>query len=302
MLLVAGAGLVLNLYWLRTLTGVFLIASIAQSINIIAGSTGYPAFGQVVFFGLGAYAAAIATTTIGAPFLAGPVLAVAVCALSTLVCGIPLLRLKGHYFAIATLGLNEATKAVVNNWSALTGGGSGLSLPLPAGSVGNNAQVFYYAFFALMLVSTGAVWLLGRTRFGYACRAIRADEDGAASAGVNTTFYKTGAWLLSAVPAGLAGSLYAYWSSYIDPATVFDMDISVKGFVIFLLGGPGNVFGPIIAAFALELASTFVWGHLLTFHLGMMGIIIMLTVLYLPRGFSEFLRGRGVTVPLRGKS
>ena len=73
------------------------------------------------------------------------------------------------------------------------------------------------------------------------------------------------------------------------------MDTSVKGFVIFLLGGPGGTFGPILAAFLLELASTFAWSHLLTFHLGMMGIIIMLTVLYLPRGFSEFLRGCAAT-------
>jgi branched-chain amino acid transport system permease protein len=216
---------------------------------------------------------------------------------------VPLLRLKGHYFAIGTLGLNEATKAVVNNWSGLTGGGSGLSLPLPGGAVGTNAQLFYFAFLGLMLAGTGAVWVLGRSRFGFACRAIRADEDGAAATGINTTFYKTAAWLLSAVLCGLAGSLYAYWQSYIDPPTVFDMDISVKGFVVFLLGGPASVFGPIVAAFALELASNFVWGRLLTFHLGTMGIVIMLTVLYLPSGISglSWLRdpARRVASPLR---
>jgi branched-chain amino acid transport system permease protein len=147
----------------------------------------------------------------------------------------------------------------------------------------------------LMIVVTGVVWLLGRTRFGYACRAIRADEDGAAATGINPIFYKTAAWLLSALFAGLAGALYACWSSYVDPPTVFSMDISVKGFVIFLLGGPATVFGPIVAAFALELASNFVWGHLLSFHLGAMGIVIMLTVVYLPAGVGSLFRLRDAT-------
>jgi branched-chain amino acid transport system permease protein len=94
-------GFVLNGYWLRTLTEVFLIATIAQSINIIAGFTGYAAFGQVVFFGLGNYAAAIAMTKLGAPLVAGGALGSAVCAGFAMVCGVPLFRLKGHYFAIA---------------------------------------------------------------------------------------------------------------------------------------------------------------------------------------------------------
>jgi branched-chain amino acid transport system permease protein len=275
-------GFVLNGYWLRTLTEVFLIATIAQSINIIAGFTGYAAFGQVVFFGLGNYAAAIAMTKLGAPLVAGGALGSAVCAGFAMVCGVPLFRLKGHYFAIATLGLNEAVKAVVTNWSALTGGGSGISLPLPPGNVVGNAQMFYGAFLALMWAGIVIVWQLGRTRFGYACRAIRADEDAAAATGVNPLLYKTGAWMLSAVLAGWAGSLYAYWQSYIEPAVAFDMDISVRGFVILLLGGAGSVFGPIIAAFTLQLVSTLAWSHLLTFHLGLMGILIMVAVLLPP--------------------
>jgi branched-chain amino acid transport system permease protein len=275
-------GFVLNGYWLRTLTEVFLIATIAQSINIIAGFTGYAAFGQVVFFGLGNYAAAIAMTKLGAPLVAGGALGSAVCAGFAMVCGVPLFRLKGHYFAIATLGLNEAVKAVVTNWSALTGGGSGISLPLLPGNVVGNAQMFYGAFLALMWAGIVIVWQLGRTRFGYACRAIRADEDAAAATGVNPLLYKTGAWMLSAVLAGWAGSLYAYWQSYIEPAVAFDMDISVRGFVILLLGGAGSVFGPIIAAFTLQLVSTLAWSHLLTLHLGLMGILIMVVVLLPP--------------------
>jgi branched-chain amino acid transport system permease protein len=278
-------GLVLDVYWLRVLTGVFLFATIAQSINIIAGFTGYPAFGQIVFFGLGAYAVAIASVRLGAPLIAGGLLAVAAGVLFAVACGAPLFRLRGHYFAIGTLGLNEATKAIAANWTSLTGGGAGMSLPLSAGSAAAQGRVFYFAFLLLMLAATAAVWGLGRSRFGYACRAIRADEDGAEATGIDPLLTKTGAWAISAAFAALAGGLYAAWQSYVDPPTVFDMDIAVKGFVIFLLGGPGTVFGPVLAAAALELASALVWGNLLTMHLGVMGILIMLTVLYLPQGF-----------------
>jgi len=292
------AAFVLDGYWLRTLTEVFLIATIAQSINIIAGFTGYAAFGQVVFFGLGNYAAAIAMTALNAPFVAGAALGSVVCAGFALVCGVPLFRLKGHYFAIATLGLNEAVKAVVNNWSSLTGGGSGISLPLLPGDALGNAQAFYGGFLMLMWASIGVVWLLGRTRFGYACRAIRADEDAAAATGVNPLLYKTVAWMLSAVLAGWAGSLYAYWQSYIEPSVVFDMNVSVEGFVVLLLGGAGSVFGPIVAAFAFQIISTLAWGHLLTFHLGVMGMLIMLTVLLLPQrsGWAERRRAVAASV------
>jgi branched-chain amino acid transport system permease protein len=297
-LVTIAAGFLLNGYWLRALTEVFLIATVAQSINIIAGFTGYAAFGQVVFFGLGNYAVAIAMTSLAVPFVAGAVLGSVVCASFALICGLPLFRLKGHYFAIATLGLNEAVKAIVSNWASLTKGGSGISLPLPSGGSIGNAQMFYGALLALMWIGIGIVWLLGHTRFGYACRAIRADEDAAAAAGINPILYKTAAWMLSAVLAGWAGSLYAYWQSYIEPAMAFDMDISVKGFVILLLGGPGSVFGPIVAAFALQLVSTLAWSYLLTFHLGLMGILIMATVLFLPRGFADVLRRRARFHPL----
>jgi branched-chain amino acid transport system permease protein len=282
LLILAGCGFVLNGYWLRTMTEVFLIATIAQSINIIAGFTGYAAFGQVVFFGLGNYTAAIVMVQLGLPFIAGALLGSIVCAGFALLCGLPLFRLKGHYFAIATLGLNEAVKAVVTNWTALTNGGAGLSLPLVPGGVIANARLFYLAFLSVMLAGTVAVWLLRRTKFGYACRAIRADEEAAAATGINPLWYKTAAWMISAVLAGWTGSLYAYWQSYIDPPTAFDMDISVRGFVILLLGGAGSVFGPVVAAFGFQVVATLVWSYLLTFHLGLLGIVIMAAVLWLP--------------------
>jgi branched-chain amino acid transport system permease protein len=296
-LICVGAGIILfccpfflNLYWLRILTNIFMFAVLAQAINIIAGYTGYPAFGNVVFFGLGAYSTGILMAKFQTQFITGTLVGMGVCIVFTLIFGIPLLRLKGHYFAIATLGLNEATRAIVDNLSGLTGGGMGLSLPLPPGEVGDNARFFYFFMYATMVLSIIATYLLGKSRFGYACRSIRSDEGGAESMGINTTKYKTMAWMMSAAFTGIAGSTYAYWMSYIEPAAVFDMTIAIKSFVIFLVGGAGTVLGPVIGSFFFETVSTLTWSHLLNYHTGTLGVIILLIVIFLPQGFVSFLR------------
>jgi branched-chain amino acid transport system permease protein len=280
----------LNLYWLRNLTNIFMFAVLAQAINIIAGYTGYPAFGNVVFFGLGAYSTGILMVSFQTQFLTSTLVGIGVCIVFTLIFGIPLLRLKGHYFAIATLGLNEATRAIVDNLSDLTGGGMGLSLPLPPGDVEVNARFFYFMMYATMVMSIITTSLLSKSRFGYACRSIRSDEGGAESMGINTTKYKTMAWMISAAFTGIAGSVYAYWMSYIEPAAVFDMTIAIKSFIMFLLGGAGTVLGPVIGSFFFETVSTLTWSHLLNYHIGALGVIIILIVIFTPKGFVSFLQ------------
>lgn len=280
----------LNMYWLRTLTNIFMFAILAQGINIIAGYTGYPAFGNVVFFGLGAYSTGVLMVKFHTDFLTSVLVGMGICLLYTALFGIPLLRLKGHYFAIATLGLNEATRAIVDNLTDLTGGGMGLSLPLPAGDIEVNTRFFYFMLYGTMVMSIVVTYFLSRSRFGYACRSIRSDEDGAEALGINTTKYKTMAWMVSAVFTGIAGSTYAYWMSYIEPGAVFDMGIAIKSFVMFLLGGAGTVLGPIAGAFFIEGVSTITWSHLLTYHTGTLGLIIILVVIFMPQGFVSFLR------------
>ena len=272
-------------YWLRVLSTVYMYAVIAQGINLMAGYTGYPAFGNVVFFGLGGYATGVLMLKFHLPFVPAALAAILGCALVVLVVGPPLLRLKGHYFAIATLGLNEAVKEVVANATSLTGGGMGLSLPIPGGSASASAAMFYYLFLGVMLVSLWGTWEFGRRRLGVACRAIRDNETKAESSGLHTTRYKTVAWMISAAMTGAAGSINAYWLTYIDPPSAFDMAIAVKAFVIFLLGGAATVLGPVIGAFVVEILATLTWSRLLNWHLGAMGILIMLVVLVFPNGF-----------------
>ena len=282
----------LNLYWLRILSNVFMFATLAQAINIITGYTGYPAFGNVVFFGLGGYTTAIVMVRYGGSFALGLVAAVIVCIVFAVVFGRPLLRLRGHYFAIATLGLNEATRAVINNLTDLTGGGMGLSLPLPPGVVSFNSAFFYYLLFSVMILSILITHFISVSRMGYACRAIRDNELKAESMGIHTTRHKVLAWSISAALTGLVGGINAYWLSYIEPSAVFDMTIAVKSFVMYLLGGAGTVLGPIFGAFFIELVGTFAWSNLLNYHVGIMGAIIVMVVVLMPNGFVAFLRDR----------
>jgi len=290
-LLLLAAPALVNNYWLRILSNIFMYAVLAQGINIMAGYTGYPAFGNVVFFGLSGYVTAILMVKLQAPFALGMLAGVALCPVLVLAIGPPLLRLKGHYFAIATLGFNEAVKEVVSNTAGLTGGGMGMSLPLPPWGPVASGAIFYYLFLAAMALSTWVTWEFGRRRLGIACCAIRDNEEKAAAIGLHTTRYKTTAWMISATMTGAVGSVNAYWLTYIDPPSVFDMAISVKAFVIFLLGGAGTVLGPLAGAFFVELLQTFTWSKLLNWHLGAMGTIIILVVMLAPKGFREALRG-----------
>jgi branched-chain amino acid transport system permease protein len=207
------------------------------------------------------------------------------------VVGPPLLRLRGHYFAIGTLALNFAMLAIVRNLE-VTGGALGLSLPLPPGDVEWSSRFFYYLFFGAMTLTILVSVLVMRTRLGYGLRSIRANEEAAEAAGVNTTLLKTMAWILSAVLIGLAGAIYSWWIGYIEPPAVFDIAISIKMFVIVLLGGVGTIFGPIIGAFAIQGLEATVWGGFLGFNLLILGTILMATALFLPRGVVAFARSR----------
>ncbi|MBL8329283.1 MAG: branched-chain amino acid ABC transporter permease [Rubrivivax sp.] len=289
LLLLAAPG-VLNAYALRVLAAVFTIAVVAQGINLMAGYTGYPAFGNIVFFGIGGYTTAVLMGKAGWTFAAAAAAAVLLAVLLVLAIGPPLLRLRGHYFAIATLGLNEAMREVVANATPLTGGGMGLSLPLPEGGPLFNAVRFYYLLLAAMLAATWVVWEFDRRQLGLGCRAIRDNEAKAEASGLHTTRYKTVAWTLSAAMTAAVGAMQAWWLTYIDPPSMFDLGMSVKAFVILLLGGAGTVFGPVFGAFVVELLANLTWSKLLNWHLGAMGLLIMAIILVFPDGFGAALR------------
>ena len=277
-------------FWIRLLSGIFLYAILGQGLNIIAGFTGYAAFGNMIFFGLGGYTVGILMVKTGFPFLPSVIAAGMVGIIVAVIIGMPLLRLKGHYFALASLGAAEAVRQIMDNLTDLCGGAMGLTLPQMAGKPDHVNTTFYYLIFSLLLISIAATYTLSKNRLGYALKAIKANEEAADAMGINTTLYKIVAWAISGLFTAMAGGIYAYWFTFIEPATVFDVVIVVKLFVILLLGGAGTVMGPLYGAFIFEGISEIVWSRFLNLHMGILGILVIFIVFFIPNGLIDMAR------------
>ncbi|MCG3190025.1 MAG: hypothetical protein LKCHEGNO_02608 [Burkholderiaceae bacterium] len=269
---------------------VLLLAAVAQGWNIIGGFTGYPSFGNSVFYGLGAYGVAIAMAQFQLPFWVGLLVGLALGVVFAGVLGLAVLRLKGHYFAICTLGLAFVMTAIVSNLE-LAGTNIGLVLPLLKSEV-----LFYELALGLVVLATLVVYWLSRSRFGLGLIAIRENEEGAAVMGVNTTLYKVLAFMLSAAITSLAGGIYAYYITFIDPVSVFDIVLNVKMIIMAVFGGAGSVFGPVIGALVLSAISEVLATRITSLASMFFGVVIVVAVVFMPRGIAHMtrhLRGMG---------
>jgi branched-chain amino acid transport system permease protein len=270
-------------YWVRLLTNMFMFGILAESVNIIAGYCGYLALGNMAFFGLGAYVVAVLMAKFAFGFATSLIIAGLGAGLFSALVGLPILRLKGQYFLMATMSLLELLREVITN-VPITGGGQGITLPIFPGGAAAANQFFYYFMLGLMLVSMLCTFFISRSPLGYALSAIRFDEDAASVMGINTTIYKTSAWAISAFFTGMAGGAYAYWMSYIDPTEAFQLMPSIKMYLMMVLGGRATVLGPILGAFFIELISELVWSKFLELHLLILGLILVLVVIFAPKG------------------
>lgn len=276
---------------LRTLATVCMFGALAQGWNIIGGYAGYACFGNVVFFGLGAYTVAVLMAEVGWGFWPTLPVAIAVGAAFAAIIGLPLLRLRGHYFAIATLGVAEGTREVVLNLSGITGGGAGITVPV-LGSKATTAYpgntTFYYLFLAVLVVATATVFAVTRSRFGYALRAIHEDEAGAAATGIHTTRAKVAAFALCGAITAAAGALFAFQQVTIYPERLFSVEITVLLVVMAVIGGAGTVFGPVAGAFVLQLTAEYLRQRYLNLHLVVFGALIVIVVVFVPQGGVAF--------------
>jgi branched-chain amino acid transport system permease protein len=255
---------------------------LAMSWNFIGGLTGYPSFATAAFFGLGAYTTAILMNH-GTPFLVAMPLGGVVGATVALVLGLLILRLRGHYFAIATYGAAEGLRELAENLE-LTGAADGINLPQIEGTVDYFTQYFYYSMLGVAVLTFLTVYWVTRNRLGYGLVAIRENEDAAGMLGVVATKYKIVAFVLSAVFPALAGGVYAYRAAFVEPIDVFDVLLSIETIVMALLGGVGTIMGPIFGALFLEIINDFLWSHFLEFHTLFLGLIMVLVVVFTPRG------------------
>lgn len=261
-----------------------LLAVLAQGWNIIGGYAGYASFGNSVFYGLGSYGVAIAMAQWELPFAAGLALGVVLALVFALLLGMPVLRLRGHYFAIATLALAQVMTAIVSN-IGLAGQNIGLVLP-PL----NNDPLFYELALGLLTLATLTVAWLTRSRFGFGLIAIRENEEGAAVMGVNTTLYKVTAFAISGVFSALAGGIHAYWITFLDPESAFDISLNVKMIIMAVFGGAGTVLGPVVGAFSLSAISELLSSEITSVAGLFYGAVIVAAVVLMPRGLADLLR------------
>jgi branched-chain amino acid transport system permease protein len=272
-----------NNYALRLVTIMMLYCVLALSWNFIGGLTGYPSFATAAFFGLGAYTGAICQGQ-GVPMVVAWVIGSLLAAVFATGLGLAILRLRGHYFAIASLVVADVLREIVNSATPLTGGGMGFNLPILKLGVDAQAKLFYYLMLGLALLTIAVALFVNRHRLGFGLRCIKQNEDAANMIGINATVYKTIAFTLSAVFVGGAGAFYASWVNYIEPGDVFDVLFSVKPIVMVLLGQAGTVAGPIIGAVVFLLMEELVWRNFLTFHAGVLGLIVVGLIFFLPDG------------------
>lgn len=270
---------------LHTWTLIVMFCVLAQSWNIIGGFTGYAAFGNVVFFGLGAYSVGIALNS-GRPFWVGLLIALVIASGFGFLVGLPILRLRGHYFAIATLGVAEAVSEFI---AARDIGGSGglISVYPPTLS---ELPLFFYGFLALSAGILVATAYISRSKFGYALVAIRENEQAAEAMGIASYWYKVAAFTISAAPTALAGGLYAYWATGFDPTTVFDPSYSVEMVLLAFIGGTGTILGPLLGGIAFEYVSYLFQVSGFTLHNSLLGLSIVIVTIFLPQGFVRLIR------------
>jgi branched-chain amino acid transport system permease protein len=283
-----------NLYYQNMIILSALLAIMASGWNIISGFTGYVSLGHSAFLGIGAYAGALLSLRVfdgASPFWFVPAAAV-VSGICAAVVGAVLLRTRGHAFVILTIAFLFVAQLVTLNWSALTNGNHGLTLPLPQWNEAYQNWPFYYSLLGLLALSVLVSWWIRRTKFGMGLIAIREDENKAASVGVNTSIYKVLAFVLSAVFIGAAGAIYAYYLTFIDPRGMFRIIVSVQIVLAALLGGRGTIWGPVLGAAIFEplneISNNQIGGG--PWRLIFYGLLLSGIVLLLPRGIIPSIR------------
>jgi len=295
LILVPLVGLPSNVIRLLLITLVWVATSLAW--NLLGGVSGQVSFGFAVFYGLGAYTTAIAINGGINPYVALPMGGL-VAALGSVLIGIPTFRLRGPYFAIATIGVNEAVRIVMSNLE-VTGGASGYRL-LTTGRFSQTEH--YYTALGLAVVAFLASWHVMRSPFGLALRAVREDQDAAADLGVHPFRCKLIVHALSAFLTGMAGGAFARYTAYIHPDGVFSFATSISILLMSVIGGLGNLLGPVIGAFVFSIVQEEMVVNFPQFHLLLYGTLLILIVLFEPGGLVG-LTGRivrGVSGGLKG--
>lgn len=297
------------------LTLLWIMVVFALTWDIMGGQMGYNSFGNILFFGLGMYTTAVLQVGLfgdvasynaakggdvlelsGAQYFIGFGLGLALSAVLALVAaaviGFGILGLRGHYFAIGTLGLGIAAAEIAAGWEYV-GAGSGMVPPLFPGGI--DKELFFY--FAAFLLAICVFFTLKRVysgRFGLAINAIRDDEDKAEAMGLHITRYKAVAWCIAAFFLGISGGIVGNLLGFIDPRDVAFAGATYGVWMVLMaiLGGKGTLWGPVIGAVVFHVTQETLWTYIDEWNRVVLGLLIVIIVVFLPQGILGFLRER----------
>jgi branched-chain amino acid transport system permease protein len=274
----------LSSYMMHILVLVVMYSMIGMAWNLLGGYCGQVSFGHAAFFGMGAYSAGLLYHHLGLSAWWGLLISVPVLTVFSLMIGFICLRLRGPYFALATLAMGEVFRVTAENLVKFTGGDVGILIRERTWVV----KTWYY--YIILLLGIGAFLLVKKvieSKWGYYFVSIREDQDAASSLGINTTLYKTIALCLSGALTGVAGAFYMNYMGYIDPKIVFALhDISIVTIMVVMVGGVATYWGPTVGAIIMVFLAELIRSNpsLGVAHQTLFGILLIIIIIFLPNG------------------
>jgi len=279
---------------------IMMYATMSIGWNVIGGYAGQVSFGNAAFFGVGAYTTAILLVNFNVNpwlgMLAGCVLSVGL----AVIVGYPCFRLRGHYFAIATIAVGEITVVIFTNWDYV-GAAVGIYMPILEESFTNfefhSSKIpYYYIILCMLLFAIAVSYVIEQSRLGYYLRAVKDDPDGARSLGIGIQKYKMIAFSISAVLTSICGTFYGQYVLYIHPSSTMDLMMSIHLCIIALIGGIGKLFGPVIGAFVfiplMELTRVYLGSEGQGIDMIIYSLLVIIIAIWRPQGlWALFSRG-----------
>lgn len=286
-------------YYLHLALLILLYVGLSSAWNLTGGFAGQLSLGHAGFFGIGAYTSTLLYLHFHLSPWLGMVAGVLLAMAAGAAIGYPCFRLRGPFFALATLAFGEVLRIVTIFWRELTQGANGLFIPFEAGfknMMWQGKEVFYYVILIYALVTVGIAWQINRSRLGYYLIALKEDDSAARMLGVDTTRCKVYTIMISAGLTAAGGVFYAQYVGFIEPHSMFDIFLSVQLALIAIIGGLGMVFGPVLGAFIMiplsEGLRVAFGGEARGFHLVLYGLFLIAVVMVIPQGLAQELRDR----------
>ena len=274
-----------------------LLAGWATAWDLLGGWTGQSSLGHAAFVGLGAYTIAVMSSNYGTPSWGALLIAMGLSAALAFIWGRITFGLRGAYFTLSTIAIAEILRLVAINERQLTGGAVGIfifSMDEPFGLDLFSRQVEFHVSLVYLLIVLAVVILVTRGRFGYQMRAVREDENSAMAAGISPTSVKVRAFMLSAALTAAGGVIYGLFLSALQPQPMFELPLSVRIALVAIIGGRGTIFGPLIGAILVTLASELFRNIFADANLLIYGALIVFVIIFMPRGIMGEIHRRAI--------